>query len=275
MKNPLRAWVAAAYRWCAYPHRFVPFRGVLRRPGARILDVGCGNHSPTVTKQYFPHCRYEGVDRERWNRDEHDDAVMDAFHEIDLDCPEQLGVLPSAAYDLVICSHVLEHLRDPWAVIPELARTVKPGGFLYIEVPSERSLRLPRARTGFFGIRGCLHFEDDPTHRGLVSPDRAAALLDKAGLRMIRRGKRFLLRRVILLPLYALAGLALRGYIPASVVWDVLGFADVLVAQRPPKLVGIAARDAGSDTPNHSRFRARRQGANGKAASPDTNRKAA
>ncbi|MGQ9913353.1 MAG: class I SAM-dependent methyltransferase [Thermogutta sp.] len=266
MKNPLRAWVAAAYRWCAYPHRFVPFRGVLRRPGARILDVGCGNHSPTVTKQYFPYCRYEGVDRERWNRDERDDAVMDAFHEIDLDRQELLAALPSAAYDLVICSHVLEHLRDPWAVIPELARTVKPGGFLYIEVPSERSLRLPRARTGFFGIRGCLHFEDDPTHRGLVSPARAAELLDQAGLRVIRCGKRFLLRRVILLPLYAAAGLALRGYIPASVVWDVLGFADVLVAQRPATLVGTAARGADFDTPNLAGFHGGAPDASGKAA---------
>ncbi|NMC20176.1 MAG: class I SAM-dependent methyltransferase [Thermogutta sp.] len=233
MKNPLRAWPAAAYRWCAYPHRFVPFRRVLQRPGTRVLDVGCGNHSPTVTKQYFPRCRYEGLDCGRWNRDARDDALMDAFYEIDLDRPELLTAVPSAAYDLVICSHVLEHLRDPWAVIPELARAVKPGGFLYIEVPAERSLRLPRAQDGFLGIRGCLNFADDPTHRGLVSVDRAAELLDRAGLRVVRRGKRFLLRRVILLPLYAAAGLILRGYIPASVVWDVLGFADVLVAERP------------------------------------------
>jgi len=264
VKNPLQAWLTAAYRWCAYPHRFVPFRRVLQRPGARILDVGCGNHSPTITKQYFPRCRYEGLDRERWNRDARDDALMDAFHEIDLDRPELLTAVPTAAYDLVICSHVLEHLRDPWAVIPELARTVKPGGFLYIEVPAERSLRLPRARHGFFGIRGCLNFEDDPTHRGLVDVDRSAELLDRAGLRVVHRGKRFLLRRVILLPLYAAAGLVLRGYIPASVVWDALGFADVLIAQRPQASAATAPPEA--DAKDVSRSGARSPNAVSKAA---------
>lgn len=264
MKNPLRAWLTAVYRWCAYPHRFVPFRRALRSPGARILDVGCGNHSPTVTKQYFPHCRYEGVDRERWNRDEHDDAAMDAFHEIDLDRPELLAALPSAAYDLVLCSHVLEHLRDPWSVIPELARTVKPGGHIYIEVPAKRSLRLPRARNGFFGIRGCLNFEDDPTHRSLVSIERTGELLTRAGLRVVRRGKRFLLRRAVLLPLYAAAGLVLRGYIPASVVWDVLGFADVIVAERPPS--PAATSDRGQDLRTYPGFEDGAGQTTGKAA---------
>jgi hypothetical protein len=36
----------------------------------------------------------------------------------------------------------------------------------------------------------------------------------------------------VLLPAYALAGLVLRGYVPASVVWDVTGFAEYLVARR-------------------------------------------
>ncbi|GEM_PF-206457 len=233
MKPSLRGWLTFAYRWCAYPHRLLPFRSVLKRPGARLLDVGCGNHSPTITKRYFPQCFYEGLDRERWNRDEQDDAAMDAFHEVDLDRPEEIAAIPAGAYDLVLCSHVLEHVRDPWAVIPELARAVKPGGFLYIEVPSERSRRLPAARNGFLGIRGCLNFADDPTHRQLVSLDRAAELLRHAGLGIVRRGKRFLWRRVLLLPLYMAAGLALRGYIPASVMWDLLGFAETLVAQRP------------------------------------------
>lgn len=264
MKNPFRAWAAAAYRWCAYPHRFVPFRKVLRRPGARILDVGCGNHSPTVTKQYFPRCRYEGLDRERWNRDAHDDALMDAFHEIDLDRPELLAAVPAEAYDLVICSHVLEHLRDPWAVLPGLVRTVKPGGFFYIEVPAERSLRLPRARDGFLGIRGCLNFADDPTHRGLVNLDRLAELVGRLGLRVVHRGKRFLLRRVILLPLYAAAGLILRGYIPASVVWDVLGFADVLIAERPQASAAKAL--PGADAKDVARSGARSPDAASKAA---------
>jgi SAM-dependent methyltransferase len=42
--------------------------------------------------------------------------------------------LPDAAYDVVICAHVLEHVDDRRA-LPELARVVKPGGLLLAMVP--------------------------------------------------------------------------------------------------------------------------------------------
>lgn len=38
-------------------------------------------------------------------------------------------------YDLVICTHVLEHLEDPLRAMYRLREMVRPGGHLYIEVP--------------------------------------------------------------------------------------------------------------------------------------------
>jgi SAM-dependent methyltransferase len=43
--------------------------------------------------------------------------------------------LPDASYDAVICSHVLEHVPDDRAAMRELARIVRPGGWVLVMVP--------------------------------------------------------------------------------------------------------------------------------------------
>lgn len=221
------------YAWFEYPHRFAAVRDVLRRPGCVILDVGCGNHSPSLTRRYFPHCRYEGLDRGRWNRDEADDAAMDRFFAVDLDGPDALAEVPNAYYDVIFCSHVLEHVARPGEVFSRLLTKLRPSGVIYVEVPSPRSVRFPPARHGWLGIKGCLNFWDDPTHRSLVRVEELVERARTQGLLIRRYGKRRLWRRILLLPLYMLAGIVLRGYVPASVVWDAVGFADYLVAERP------------------------------------------
>jgi SAM-dependent methyltransferase len=224
--------IGALRRWLEAPPRFLHTRSALGRPGARVLDVGCGNHSPALTKRHFPRCVYHGVDSARWNRDAVDDAAMDRFFPLDLERPDELDVLDDGAYDAIICSHVLEHVSDPYAVAGKLASKLAPGGVLYVEVPSARSLGLPRARDGWFGIRGVLNFHDDETHSTLVDLPRLRGALEAQGFQVPPPRHRRLWRRCVLLPAYALAGLVLRGYVPASVVWDVTGFADYLVARR-------------------------------------------
>lgn len=223
----------AIYRWFERPHRLLAVWPAVSRPGATLLDVGCGNHSPSLTKRHLPQCVYHGLDRQNWNRDERDLACIDRFFDSDLSRPEGLAAVPEAAYDAVICSHVLEHLPNPEAVIKSLAAKVKPGGRLYLEVPSPHSVRLPRAIQGWYGIRGCLNFYDDVTHQTLVALPRLAEQLQRQGFRVSPIRYRFLWRRILLLPGYVLAGLVLRGYVPASVVWDITGFAQSLVAERP------------------------------------------
>lgn len=222
----------ALRRWFEFPHRLIATKAALSRPGARVLDIGCGNHSPTLTKAYFPHCVYHGLDRERWNNDAADAAATDHFYPIDLES-EELDEVGDEQYDVVICSHVLEHLSNPESVATKLARKLKANGMLYIEVPSSRSMKLPRAKDGWFGIRGCLNFYDDETHVTLVDLEEIRALLTKQGYAATEPRYRFLWRRVVFWPLYAATGIALRGYIPASVMWDVTGFAKYIVVTRP------------------------------------------
>ncbi len=222
----------AVRRWFETPPRFLHSRGALRRPGARVLDVGCGNHSPALTKRYFPRCVYHGIDSSRWNRDAADDAAMDRFFDLDLERPDELDAVEDGAYDAVFCSHVLEHVREPYEVAGKLASKLAGDALLYVEVPSGRSLKLPRARDGWFGIRGVLNFYDDETHRTMVDLPRLRATLEERGCHVSPPRYRRLWRRCLLLPAYVLAGLAWRGYVPASVVWDVTGFAQYVIARR-------------------------------------------
>ncbi len=43
---------------------------------------------------------------------------------------------PTATFDRVICSEVLEHVTDPFAAAGELVRVVKPGGLFAVSVPT-------------------------------------------------------------------------------------------------------------------------------------------
>lgn len=48
------------------------------------------------------------------------------------------SLLQVHGYDLVVLSHVLEHTPDPVFLLAKTASLLKPGGWLYVEVPWER-----------------------------------------------------------------------------------------------------------------------------------------
>ena len=52
--------------------------------------------------------------------------------------------LPSNAFDVVICHHVLEHLPDPLTALEGFHRLLRPGGRLLLAVPFEKERRYRR-----------------------------------------------------------------------------------------------------------------------------------
>ena len=256
--------VSSLYNWFMLPHRIAAIRRRLPAGRPLLLDVGCGNHSPRITKTYLPDCEYHGVDNRRWARDGADDRAVDQFHEIDLESAGQLDRIPDGRYDAVICSQVLEHLSDPYGVVARLARKAKPGGVLYIETPSPRSLSLPSAARGWLCVRGCLNFRDDDSHKGLVDLGRVAAALERDGFKVSGPRPCFLWRRVLFLPLYIIATLVAKGFVPASVLWDVAGFAVNLTAVRLGSAAsGLPAGGNMGRGRQEARLRARAGAANG------------
>ena len=114
------------------PASFTRLYAKYRAQRFSMLDLGRGNHAVRKAKRWFPECSYTGIDRERYNNDDHDFDLMDLFHQIDLEDATALSVLPDASYDVLIMSHVLEHLKQGHAALEALFDKVKAGGSAYL-----------------------------------------------------------------------------------------------------------------------------------------------
>jgi SAM-dependent methyltransferase len=79
--------------------------------------------------------------------------------------------IPNDTYDGILLKHVLEHLPHPIETMKEILRILKPGGYVYIETPSDRSLQTKSH--AYYRKMGFFSFWDDPTH---VRPWTPAAL---------------------------------------------------------------------------------------------------
>jgi SAM-dependent methyltransferase len=90
-------------------------------PDARVLDVGA-KRAPYRT--YFQDSRFETVDvRPEVNPD------------FLADVQELSRVVPCDAYDLVICTEVLEHVENPRRAVDEIRKILKPNGTLLATTP--------------------------------------------------------------------------------------------------------------------------------------------
>jgi SAM-dependent methyltransferase len=96
-------------------------------PGSRVLDAGAGEGQYAAP---FRHLRYVAVDL----------AIGDPQWDYrKLDCIADLAALPfpSGCFDACLNIVTLEHVREPGAVLGELARTMRPSGSLLLVVPQE------------------------------------------------------------------------------------------------------------------------------------------
>jgi len=98
-------------------------------PAARILDMGCGQG---LALEHFAADGFKatgialGEDVSICQEKGFDAVEMD-FSFLDFD---------DQTFDLIWCRHALEHSFMPLFVLSEIHRVTKPGGVVYIEVPS-------------------------------------------------------------------------------------------------------------------------------------------
>jgi SAM-dependent methyltransferase len=90
----------------------------------RVLDAGAGK---APFRKLFDHVTYETADFGQVNNK--------AYSELDYVCDLTDIPVPDEAYDLVLCTQVMEHVPDPLAVLRELHRVLKPGGQAWLSAP--------------------------------------------------------------------------------------------------------------------------------------------
>lgn len=85
---------------------------------------------------------------------------------------------PAESFDIILFHQLLEHLRDPGAFLEEIARLLKPGGYIELSVPdAETELKLDFPNHLFYFSRNSLMrliekagFEDVTPHRNNEQP---------------------------------------------------------------------------------------------------------
>jgi len=214
------------------PHCPMKFQYVRRRfssTSIRILDIGCGNNSPSVTKRWFPTCHYTGADIQRYNLSGADDAAMNAFYLLGSD-GSGYDAIPDASYDLVILNHVLEHMAEPAPILAALCTKLKPGGYIWIAFPSLRSLSLPSSEDE------TLQFCDDPTHVHVPDIREVANILLANGVKVLHAGKSREGLLTTIADAFKLVKRSLRkvvsGRFSGRGMWYLLGFEDHVLGQR-------------------------------------------
>jgi 2-polyprenyl-6-hydroxyphenyl methylase/3-demethylubiquinone-9 3-methyltransferase len=155
-----------------------------RLSGARVLDVGCGGGllSEAIAAEG---ASVVGIDLAP-------EVVAVArlhLHELGLhvdyrqSSPEALAAREPAAYDVVTCMEMLEHVPDPGSVLHACAALLKPGGKLFVSTINRTPLAFAFAIVGAEYLAGLL---PKGTHRyeQFIRPSELARGLRAAGLEL-------------------------------------------------------------------------------------------
>jgi Methyltransferase domain len=115
-----------------------------------VLEIGPGSHPfPTApgAQVTFADKSVAGGRDENWPELIGEPWGPEADYDIDIDV-EGLGKIETESLDVVIASHVLEHLANPIHALEELERVLRPGGKLVMVLPERRTtFDAPRAST--------------------------------------------------------------------------------------------------------------------------------
>jgi len=146
--------------------------------GARVLDVGCGDGH--LLAELRDACDFplglEGVDFSPVAAE----AAERAGFKVHRGRAEELE-LPAQAFDLIIMNQLIEHMRDPLAVLRVMKRALRPGGHLFVETPNIESIDARLFRRRYWGG---YHL---PRHFHLFDSRTLAELVARAELTVVAR----------------------------------------------------------------------------------------
>lgn len=139
-------------------------------PPARVLDLGCatGDLLQAVRERGNPNvlgiepsAHAAAIARDRYGLDVRAGQLADA-------------VISDTSLDVVLMSHVIEHLPSPARTLTEIARVLRPDGTIVLWLPSADSLAARFWGDAWMGY-------DAPRHLYTFTPATLTKLLDRTG----------------------------------------------------------------------------------------------
>jgi ubiquinone/menaquinone biosynthesis C-methylase UbiE len=191
---------------------------------AKVLDVGCGNSSPLITKRARPDLRYTGLDVCDY---EQRVPASDYSEEYVVVSPEKFAaeiVKRPNSYDAVICCHNLEHCTQQEQALIGMLRALRKNGTIFLAFPCADSIRFPSRE-------GTLNFFDDQTH---TTPPDYAWILDRLreeGFKITFARRRYRPWRLFMIglllePMSRMKKKVIRG------TWSLYGFESIIWAKK-------------------------------------------
>ncbi|MGH7466954.1 MAG: class I SAM-dependent methyltransferase [Longimicrobiales bacterium] len=105
------------------------------QPRDHLLEVGCGGGH---VLQQFPQARRTGIDLST-NMLRRARLRLNGSAHLLRGSADRLP-FADGAFQVVLCTEVLEHVPDPSAVLRELIRVAAPGGRVVVSIPNERNI---------------------------------------------------------------------------------------------------------------------------------------
>lgn len=155
---------------------------------AKVLDLGCGDNTK-LARFHTPAREVWGVDFQWHPRLQH----AERFRRL---APDGGIPFPTATFDLVACSWVLEHVAEPPRFLGEVARVLRPGGRFvaltihglhYVTVLSRLVNLLPHRWTQelVWRLYRRPHEDTFPTHYRLNTSARLRRAAEATGLQLV------------------------------------------------------------------------------------------
>lgn len=108
---------------------------LLPKPGGNLLDIGCYDGEKTIV--YKSAIKADTVWGVEFSADRLAEAVARGVRPVNADLNVDLPLdLEPASFDAIICSEVIEHVFSPDELLDEIARLLKPGGYVLLTTPN-------------------------------------------------------------------------------------------------------------------------------------------